>query len=148
MMVRNILVAVDGSRESAKAADFAMGLAKQMGSYLTLLHVIDNSAYLSRAMPASATPTHLVEPVEDYLRQVAAAFMQKIQKKCERNEIKVKIVIKSGRPAEGILKETRKSKASLVVMGSRGKGAIGSMLGSVTFGVLHGRSKTPVVVVR
>jgi nucleotide-binding universal stress UspA family protein len=57
-------------------------------------------------------------------------------------------VIKSGRPVEEILKEARKSKAGLVVMGSRGKGAIGSMLGSVTFGVLHGRSRTPVVVVR
>jgi nucleotide-binding universal stress UspA family protein len=148
MMVRNILVAVDGSRESAKAVDFAVGLAKPMGSSLTILHVIDNSAYLSRAMPAAATPTHLVEPVEDYLRQAAEAFMQKIQKKCEQIGIKVKIVIRYGRPAEEVLKETRKSKASLVVMGSRGKGAIGSMLGSVTFGVLHGRSRTPVVVVR
>jgi nucleotide-binding universal stress UspA family protein len=147
-MIRNILVAVDGSKESAKAADFAMGLAKPMGSSLTLLHVIDNSAYLSRSMPAAATPTHLVEPVEDYLRQVAASFMQKIQKKCERKGIKAKMVIKSGHPAEEILKETRKSKAGLVVMGSRGKGAIGAILGSVTFGVLHGRSETPVVVVR
>jgi nucleotide-binding universal stress UspA family protein len=147
-MVKNILVAVDGSKASGKAVDFAINLAERLGSFMTVLHVIDNSAYLSRAMPASATPTHLVEPVEDYLRQVAGIFMQKIKKNCEQLGIKAKNVIRSGHPAEEILKEAKKSKAGLIVMGSRGKGGVGSVLGSVTFGVLHGRSKTAVLVVR
>jgi nucleotide-binding universal stress UspA family protein len=147
-MFKNILVAVDGSKVSGKAADFATDLAGRQGALLTILHVIDNSAYFSRAMPAAATPTHLVQPVEDYLRQAAGVFMQKIRKKCERAEIEAKIVIRSGHPVEEILKEAKKSKAGLVVMGSRGKGAISSVLGSVTFGVLHGRSKTAVLVVR
>ena len=147
-MVKNILVAVDGSKVSGKAADFAIDLAGRLGALLTILHVIDNSAYVSRAMPAAATPTHLVEPVEDYLRQVAEVFMQKINKKCEHSGIKTKTVIRSGHPVEEILKEVRKSKAGLVVMGSRGKGTISTVLGSVAFGVLHGRSKTPVLVVR
>ncbi len=147
-MVKNILVAVDGSKVSGKAVDFAISLARRLGSGMTILHVIDNSAYLSRAMPASAIPTHLVEPVEDYLRQGAEIFIQKIKKQCEQLEIKTKVVINSGHPVEEILKEAKKSKACLIVMGSRGKGAISSVLGSVTFGVLHGRSKTAVLVVR
>ena len=147
-MVKNVLVAVDGSKASGKAVDFAIDLAGRLGGFMTILHVIDNSAYFSRAMPATATPTHLVEPVEDYLRQVAGIFMQKIKKKCEQRGIKTKEVIRSGHPVEEILKEAKKSKAGLVVMGSRGKGAIGSVLGSVTFGVLHGESKTAVLVVR
>ncbi|MCX5834411.1 MAG: universal stress protein [Deltaproteobacteria bacterium] len=133
---------------SGKAVDFAINLAGRLGSVMTILHVIDNSAYLSRAMPAAATPTHLVEPIEDYLRQGAGIFTQKIKKKCEQLEIKAKVVIRSGHPVEEILKEAKKSKAGLIVMGSRGKGAISSVLGSVTFGVLHGRSKTAVLVVR
>lgn len=147
-MVKNILVAVDGSKASNKAVDFAINLALIQGSAVTILHVIDTSAYLSRAMPASATPTHLVEPVEDYLRRVAGTFMQKINKKFEHIEIKTKNVIRSGHPAEEILKEAKRSKAGLIVMGSRGKGAFGAVLGSVTFGVLHGKSKTAVLVVR
>ena len=147
-MIKNVLVAVDGSKASGKAVDFAINLAVIAGSTVTILHVIDNSAYLSRAMPASATPTHLVEPVEDYLRQAAGTFMQKIKKKFEHNGIKAKNIVRSGHPAEEILKEAKRSKAGLIVMGSRGKGAIGAVLGSVTFGVLHGKSKTAVLVVR
>ena len=147
-MIKNVLVAVDGSKASGKAVDFAINLAVIAGSTVTILHVIDNSAYLSRAMPASATPTHLVEPVEDYLRQVAGTFMQKIKKKFEHVGIKANNIVRSGHPAEEILKEAKRSKAGLIVMGSRGKGAIGAVLGSVTFGVLHGRSKTAVLVVR
>ena len=147
-MIKNVLVAVDGSKASGKAVEFAINLAVRAGSAVTILHVIDNSAYLSRAMPASATPTHLVEPVEDYLRQAAGTFMQKIKKKFEHNGIKAKNIVRSGHPAEEILKEAKRSKAGLIVMGSRGKGAIGAVLGSVTFGVLHGKSKTAVLVVR
>jgi len=147
-MIKNVLVAVDGSKASGKAVDFAINLAVIAGSTVTILHVIDNSAYLSRAMPASATPTHLVEPVEDYLRQVAGTFMQKIKKKFEHVGIKANNIVRSGHPAEEILKEAKRSKAGLIVMGSRGKGAVGAVLGSVTFGVLHGRSKTAVLVVR
>jgi nucleotide-binding universal stress UspA family protein len=147
-MIKNVLVAVDGSKASGKAVDFAINLAVIAGSTVTILHVIDNSAYLSRAMPASATPTHLVEPVEDYLRQVAGTFMQKIKKKFEHVGIKANNIVRSGHPAEEILKEAKRSKAGLIVMGSRGKGAIGAVLGSVTFGVLHGRSRTAVLVVR
>jgi nucleotide-binding universal stress UspA family protein len=147
-MVKNILVAVDGSKVSNKAADFAVDLARRLDSMLTIIHVIDTSAYVSRAMPAAATPTHLVEPIEDYLRRVAEIFIQKIKKKCELIGIKTKIVIRPGHPVEEILKEAKRSKANLIIMGSRGKGAIGSVLGSVTFGVLHGENKTAVLVVR
>ncbi len=147
-MVKHILVAVDGSRESGKAAQFALDLAKRLGSHLTVLHVVDNSAYFSRAMPAAVTPTHLVEPVEDYLRQAAGIFMQKIKKRCDLAGVEAKMVIRAGHPVEEILKEARRKKAGLVVMGSRGRGAIGSVLGSVTFGVLHGGGKAPVVIVR
>jgi len=74
--------------------------------------------------------------------------MQKIKKKFEHVGIKANNIVRSGHPAEEILKEAKRSKAGLIVMGSRGKGAIGAVLGSVTFGVLHGRSRTAVLVVR
>jgi len=89
-----------------------------------------------------------VEPVEDYLRQAAQTFMQRIKIKFKRKGIKAKNVIRSGHPAEEILQEAKRSKAGLIVMGSRGKGAFGAVVGSVAFGVLHGKGKTAVLVVR
>jgi nucleotide-binding universal stress UspA family protein len=50
---------------------------------------------------------------------------------------------------EEILKEARKSRADLIVIGSHGRSAIKSaVLGSVTFGVIHKDTKFPVLVIR
>jgi len=62
--------------------------------------------------------------------------------------VEPEIVIRTGHPAEEILKEARRSKADLLVMGSHGKSGIGSVMGSVTFAVLHGESRVPILVVR
>ena len=53
-----------------------------------------------------------------------------------------------GTPRQEILKEARRAKADLLVMGSHGASGIGSVLGSVAFGVLQGQSRVPVLVVR
>ena len=146
--MRNILVAVDGSRVSGKAAAWAFELAGKTGAGVILLSVVDNRGYVGRAMPADATPSHIVEPVEDYLRQAAEALLRRISKKYARTGITVTKVVRTGHPAEEIQREARKSRAELIVMGSKGKGAIRAVLGSVTFGVLHGESRAPVVIVR
>jgi nucleotide-binding universal stress UspA family protein len=67
---------------------------------------------------------------------------------CGQGGIEPEIVIRTGHPVGEILKEARRSKADLLVMGSHGKSGIGSVMGSVTFGVLHGESRVPVLVVR
>ena len=41
-MISKILVPIDGSKVSQKAAKYAIELAKQTGASLTLLSVIDN----------------------------------------------------------------------------------------------------------
>ena len=65
-----------------------------------------------------------------------------------RSGIEPEIVIRTGHPVEEILKEARRSKVDLLVMGSHGKSGIGSVMGSVTFAVLHGESRVPILVVR
>lgn len=147
-MIRNILLATDGSKASRKAADYAVELAGKTGAMLTLLTVVDTSPFVSRSIPALATPTHLAEPVEDYLRQIADAVLEQVEKTFARKKIPSKKIVRSGHPVEEILKEARKSKANLIVMGHNGKGAASSLIGSVTFGVLHGNSKVPVLVIK
>jgi nucleotide-binding universal stress UspA family protein len=147
-MVKNILLATDGSKASRKAADYAVELAKKTGATLTLLTVVDTSPFVSRSIPALATPTHLAEPVEDYLRQIADAVLEQLEKICAREKVFSKRVVRTGHPVKEILKEARKSKANLIVMGHNGKGAASSLIGSVTFGVLHGDSKVPVLVIK
>lgn len=148
-MISKILVPTDGSATAKKATEYAIRLAKQVGASVTLLAVIDKSLLIGRPIPSVATPTHLMEPVEDYLRQAAEAYLEEAEGICRKSGVKSKRVIRSGHPVEEIIKEAEKSKVDLIIMGSHGKSALkAAVLGSVTFGVIHKDTKIPVLVVR
>ena len=148
-MISKILVPIDGSKVSQNAATYAVELAKQTGASLTLLSVIDKRFLIEQAVSASASPTHLRESVEDYLKQSAQSATDAIAKLCKRNRIQFKAAIRTGHPVEEIVSEATKSKVDLVVMGSHGKSALkAAVLGSVTYGVMHKDTKIPVLIVR
>jgi len=148
-MISKILAATDGSEPAWKAVKYAAGLAKEVGAAITVLSVIDKSPLLTQSIPAVSAPTRLIEPVEDYLRQAAEAYLERAEKLCRRSGVKFKKVIRSGHPVDEIVKEAMKSKADLIVLGSHGRGAVrAAVLGSVTYGVLHKDAKIPVLVVR
>jgi nucleotide-binding universal stress UspA family protein len=95
------------------------------------------------------TPTHIREPLEDYLRQVVETDFEKAERLFGRKGVRSRKVIRTGHPVEEILKEAQKSKADLIVVGSHGRSALkAAVLGSVAFGVIHKDAKIPVLVVR
>ncbi len=148
-MISKILVPVDGSKVSHKAAKYAVELAKQTGASLALVSVFDIRFIFEQEVSASASPTHLKENIEDYLKQSAYSSIDKIAKVCERNRIKYKTAIRRGHPVEEIVNEARKTKADLIVMGSHGKSALKAViLGSVAYGVIHLDTNIPVLIVR
>jgi nucleotide-binding universal stress UspA family protein len=148
-MISRILVPTDVSKTAKKATKYAAELAKQTGATIKLLSVIDTSFYSVQSIPYIALVAPIIEPIEDCLTQAAESYLKDAEKLCRENGIKSKRVIRSGHPVEEIAKEARASKANLIVMGSHGRSAIqAAVLGSVTFGVIHNDSKTPVLVVR
>lgn len=148
-MITKILVATDGSETARKSIEYAVELAKQTGATVTLFSVIDKSFFIPQSMPAVATPTHLLEPIEDYLRQAAEVHLEEAERLCEKNKVQSKKAIRSGHPVEEIIKEAKKTQVDLIVMGSHGRSALeATFLGSVTFGVIHIDTKIPVLIVR
>ncbi len=148
-MITKILVATDGSETARKSIEYAVELAKQTGATVTLFSVIDKSFFIPQSMPAVATPTHLIEPIEDYLRQAAEVHLEEAERLCEKNKVQSKKAIRSGHPVEEIIKEAKKTQVDLIVMGSHGRSALeATFLGSVTFGVIHIDTKIPVLIVR
>jgi nucleotide-binding universal stress UspA family protein len=148
-MISKILVPLDGSKVSHKAAKYAVNLAKQTGASLTLLSVFDIRFIFNQEVGASASPTHLKESIEDYLKQAAQSFIDEIAKTCKRDGIQYKSAIRRGHPVEEIVNEAIKTKADLIVMGSHGKSAVkAAILGSVAYGVIHKDAKIPVLIVR
>jgi len=148
-MISKILVPSDGSKAAQRAAMYAVDLAKQLKASIIALSVIDKRLFMGQTVPASETARHTIEPVEDYLREAAEGYVGEIKKLCDKNGVASKISIKMGHPVEEIMKEAKRSKANLIVMGSHGRSALSAtVLGSVSYGVIHKDTSIPILIVR
>ena len=148
-MISKILVPTDGSKASRKAAIYAVDLAKQLKAEVIALSIIDKRSLISQTVPAKETVRNVIEPIGDYLREAAAGYAGEIIKLCNKNGVLSKTVVTTGHPVEVIVKEAARAKADLIIMGSHGKSALAAaVLGSVTYGVIHKDTKTPVLIVR
>jgi nucleotide-binding universal stress UspA family protein len=148
-MISKILVPTDGSKAAQKAAMYAVDLAKQLNATIIALSVIDKRPFMGQTVPAGKTSRHVIEPIEDYLREAAEGYAGEIEKLCAKNEVQSKTVITSGHPVEGIVKEAARAKVDLIIMGSHGKSALAAaVLGSVTYGAIHKDTKIPILIVR
>ncbi len=146
-MIKTILVPTDGSMPAQKAARYAIDLAKQLRCSIIILSVIDNPTILEQ--PVSDNVHHIIEPVEDYLRQAAEAYTREIKEICDENGVRSKILITSGYPAEEIIKEAESANIDLIVIGSHGRSALAAaFLGSVTYSIIQKETKIPVLIVR
>ena len=148
-MISKILVPSDGSKTAQRAAGYAVDLAKQLKASIIILSVIDKRSFTAQTVPASETPRHTIEPIEDYLREAAEGYAGEIKKLCDKSGVASKVSIMMGHPVEEIVKEAKRSKANFIVMGSHGRSALSAtVLGSVSYGVIHNDASVPILIVR
>src|SRR5208283_584541 len=149
-MIKKILVPIDGSETARKALGYTVDLAKQTGSTIILLSVIDKSPYYgAQTVSLESSPIHMMENLEDYFRQTAEAYVAEAEGLCKTKEVSSQKIIRAGHPVEEIIKAAENSKVDLIVIGSHGRSALGAaMFGSVAIGVIHRETKFPVLVVR
>jgi nucleotide-binding universal stress UspA family protein len=141
-MYRSILVAVDGSAAATAALETAIEIARRDGARLTLITV---AAPLR--LPVHMGPFIVPLPSE-------ATLLREAQEAADRAEalvpdgIPVFTVLRRGPAGKAILERAEAGEHDLVVMGSRGRGTISSLLfGSVSREVRE-HSRVPVLVVR
>lgn len=148
-MISQILVATDDSKVAKKAVRYATDLAGQLKASIILLAVIDDRALIAQSTPIDLSHSQITVPLENYLKTAAEKYLERARTLCEKKRIKCRSVIRNGHPVDEIIKEARKSKVTMIVMGSHGRGTFASaVLGSVTYGVIHKNTKYPVLVIR
>jgi nucleotide-binding universal stress UspA family protein len=141
--VARILVPVDGSELSLRAAEAAAELAARMGASVTLLTAVEPPVVAAEYV-SEAVLQQLRQGVEQALQALldqAAARVRPLQPQVETRLV-------SGSPATTIATEAAAG-YDLIVMGSRGMGlapADRHLLGSVAEGVLR-RTRCPVLVI-
>lgn len=138
-----ILVPVDGSDTSSRALKHAHDLAKQFAKPAKVFVVaVDDALFpgVERKIGAEAARQH---HADNFGRMLGPARKALARSKADCSYVEV-----VGDIADGILSTIGKQKIDLVVMGSRGNGAIkGALLGSVSMKVLA-NSPVPVTIVR
>jgi nucleotide-binding universal stress UspA family protein len=141
-MFLNILIAVDGSPDADEALTQAIDLAEREDARLTLITGIalpPAIAYFDAAGSAAATAT-----------QSARADAEAILKHaCERipEDVSVTSILTDEPIRAAVIRRIKDGHHDLVMMGSRGRGAVRSaLLGSVSHYVLH-HSPVPVLIV-
>lgn len=124
-MFKNILVPVDGSDSSVEAARIGANLAAMNGGSLTLLNVVRLVQYGSEGSP-------LPEPSASKAAVDSGnAILEAVRKEIEAPQANIAVAV--GHPAHTISSRANEGNFDLVVMGSRGLGALkGSLLGSVS----------------
>ncbi len=140
MQKHRYLVAVDGSAGSREALRHAIELAQGTDAALTLVFVrhaplpVLGDPYYQRAL--SKELEHGRAVIAEAVDQATAAG------------IDVETDVLEGSAADGIVAAGRTCDAALIILGSRGRGAVtGTLLGSVSEAVMH-RADRPVLVVK
>jgi len=141
-MFHNILVAIDGSRDANQALTHAIDLAQSENAQLTIVTAAPDLSWGGYLLPGEPGGK-LIEAAE----ADAEALLQSSRERVPREQPVVTLL--ANQPIRSsIVHQIKEGGHDLVVMGSRGRGAVRSaLLGSVTSYVLH-HSKVPVLIVQ
>jgi nucleotide-binding universal stress UspA family protein len=141
-MFQNILVAIDGSPDADQALIQAIDLAESEHARLTLFSAVVTppaSAYLGAGGGVAAT---IARDAEDETATILRTAVERVP-----DQVSVSTVLSSGPVRPALIHQIKDGAHDLVVMGSRGRGALRSvLLGSVSHYVLH-HSPVPVLIV-
>jgi nucleotide-binding universal stress UspA family protein len=141
-MFRNVLVAIDGSADSDQALTQAIDLADSEHARLAIFSAVITP-------PAVAYVGVSGEVVANLLRDAATETEAILRRAVDRvpDRVSVSTVLSSEPVRVALLRQITIGHHDVVVMGSRGRGAVRSaLLGSVSHFVLH-HSPIPVLVV-
>jgi nucleotide-binding universal stress UspA family protein len=141
-MFRNILVSVDGSAHADRALDEAIDLARESHGRLTILTAINPPpAWTASTIAAAAYVVSALE-MEREAKDVIQRAVSRVP-----DSVPVTTIISRKPIRAALMKEIATSDHDLLVMGSRGRGALtASLLGSVSHYALN-HCPIPVLVV-
>ena len=126
-MLKKILVAFDGSEQSYKAFDFALGMSQLCSGLSPEIIVI------SVAQPPEPADIVEVDAIIDSATQHYEELFKGLKRNAKERNIEIKTEVVVGHPADQIVSYARDKKCDMVVVGQTGKSGIKSwLLGSVS----------------
>jgi nucleotide-binding universal stress UspA family protein len=149
--LRSIVLGVDGSPHSRRAAAFAARLTPPAGGRVTVVSVVEPVRAPSAALlPASIRGrlTGAAAELERARLNAARRWAEAAVRTMEKGGWRAQASVRTGVPLGELLEAARAARADLLVLGARGTGGLARvLLGSVADGALR-LSPVPVLVVK
>jgi nucleotide-binding universal stress UspA family protein len=138
--MKRILIATDGSGSGFNALEHGFSIASDAGAAVTVL-------YVSRPPSGFLGEPYYQDVISEEARQ-ARGVVSSAKHHAEAFDLEVDYEVREGDPVEEILELARARDVDLIVLGSRGLGAVSSLvLGSVSTAILH-HADRPVLVTK
>jgi nucleotide-binding universal stress UspA family protein len=148
LLIKRILVAVDGSNPSLNASDFAIDMAKRFESELIALYVIEPK-YNELETAISPRPGRL-KNVFTKAMEKGEQIVHNVKENAVKNHLNIKtdVINSITSVVKAIVEYSEDKEVNMIVVGSRGMTGFKKMLlGSVASGVVT-YAHCPVVVIK
>lgn len=141
--MKKLLVPIDFSDATPLIIKQAVKLAKSLAGEIRLIHVVaPEPDFIGDDVGPKVLRDQKAQRIRKYHKQI-----QELANQISKEKIKVTPLLIQGVTVDEIIKESKKFKASIILMGSHGHGAMYNLLmGSVIEGVIR-ESNVPVMIV-
>jgi len=145
-----ILVPVDEGEIADRAVNHALEIAEKFDSELHVIYVADNRAsnHLSKSVSELSLDAPERRELDEQRKQTGKKLTGTVVDRANERGIANKCVIIGGNPAEVITEYATQEGMSAIVIGAKGRSAVGKFLLGDVAGKVARHAKMPVLLVR
>jgi nucleotide-binding universal stress UspA family protein len=150
VLLKKVLVAIDGSENSGRALDFAVGISEKFGSSLSILNVSESISLNPSAAETMTSSSGSMAAVAVDVSKIHEGVLSKAvaRAKAAVPDLEVSSLQRQGDAAAEIVNVAKEGGFDVVVLGSKGLGKVKAFfMGSVSSKVAH-LAPCPVVIVK
>lgn len=147
MGYKRILVPVDGSKTSKAGLREAISLAKGQGAALQLVHVVDQHYIAMMGLDSAAGLSDMM----DSMKRSGQGILRDAQAAARKAGLQASTVLLetlTGPAADPIIRQAKKSRADLIVLGTHGRRGVRRLLMGSDAEQIVRNSPVPVMLVR
>jgi nucleotide-binding universal stress UspA family protein len=150
MAFSRIMVGVDGSKESVKAADYAIAIAKSHNAELIAINVLTSDIGYAYSSPGVERPPLTIKEIILLAQDEVKKWFDDIKEKADKSGVRSRsqIIMAKKSTVSSMLDYVEEQNINLIIVGTRGRSGIKKMLlGSNASGLVTYAS-CPVLVVK
>jgi nucleotide-binding universal stress UspA family protein len=149
LLIKSVLVGVDGSENSDRAFDFALDFADKFSASLAVLNVSESVVMAAAPQETATYPSRSTAVITKDLRAIQNEIIGKYldRAKATKPDIEFSSIAKAGDAAFEIINTAKEGCFDVTVVGHGGKGKMRErFLGSISEKVAHSAPCTVIIV--